>query len=60
MKIQLGKLNEQLEAEKKELAILLEKRSKEVDRLNGKLQYIVQIHKVIICLDEFYFFLQLQ
>ena len=36
LQLRLTKANDQLESEKRELAVLIEKRNSEIDRLNGK------------------------
>jgi len=37
--LRLTRVNEQLEAEKREFAVLLEKRNREIDNLNGNLVF---------------------
>jgi len=48
LQLRLTKVNEQLESEKREFAILLEKRNREIDSLNGKLYKTVLLYFVII------------
>jgi len=48
LQLRLTKVNEQLESEKREFAILLEKRNREIDSLNGKLYKTLLLYFVII------------
>lgn len=50
--LRLTRANEALESEKRDLTVLLEKRSKEIERLNGK--------KVNVIFLLFWFFLKYQ